>query len=242
MVDDEPDNGRGTGPDLTSLSAREQEVLSAALEGLSARAIASRLSLAEATVRSHLSAIYSKLGVAGRVELMARLSGQEDRLVSDQSTPTSGREPSSQPPAKRWRLSGRAFLAALTFLVAVVAAIVFFASQLALPRQTDLANISQLIASNGVEKLDLSGSTLTVTEKNGESLRVESVTADTFQQIQTAAAEAGIPVQASSRSQASPLSQLAFFATLLLPIVVIAVLPLVVVRLIRRPPPMRYAG
>src|SRR5205823_723380 len=47
----------------------------AALDGLSARAIASRLSLTEATVRSHLSAIYSKLGVAGRVELLARQNG-----------------------------------------------------------------------------------------------------------------------------------------------------------------------
>ena len=162
--------------------------------------------------------------------------------MSDPSTPTLGREPSSQPPAKRRQVSARALVATLTFLVAVVAVALFVAWQLALPRQTDLGHVSQLITSNAVEKLDLSGSTLTVTEKNGELLRVESVTADTFQQIQTAAVDAGVAVHASSGSQASPLSQLAFIATFLLPVVVIAVLLLVVVRLIRRPPRMRYAG
>jgi DNA-binding CsgD family transcriptional regulator len=241
-MDDEPADGRGNAPDVTSLSERERDVLSAALEGLSARAIASRLSLTEATVRSHLSAIYSKLGVAGRVELMARLSMQENRQMSDPSTPTLGREPSSQPPAKRRQVSARALVATLTFLVAVVAVALFVAWQLALPRQTDLGHVSQLITSNAVEKLDLSGSTLTVTEKNGELLRVESVTADTFQQIQTAAVDAGVAVHASSGSPASPLSQLTFIVTLLLPVVVIAALLLVVVRLIRRPPRMRYAG
>ena len=162
--------------------------------------------------------------------------------MSDQSAPILGREPSRQPSAKRRQLGARALLATLTFLVAVVAVALFVASQLALPSQTDLRYVSQLITSNAVEKLDLSGSTLTVTEKNGELLRVESVTADTFQQIQTAAVDAGVAVHVSSGSQASPLSQLAFIATLLLPVVVIAVLLLVVVRLIRRPPRMRYAG
>jgi DNA-binding CsgD family transcriptional regulator len=59
--------------DLSGLSAREREVLDAAAEGLSARAIAERLSISEATVRSHLATIYGKLGVSGRVELLAHL-------------------------------------------------------------------------------------------------------------------------------------------------------------------------
>ena len=45
VMDDEPADERGNAPDVTSLSERERDVLSAALEGLSARAIASRLSL-----------------------------------------------------------------------------------------------------------------------------------------------------------------------------------------------------
>lgn len=61
--------------DLTVLSPRENDVLGEAVQGLSARDIARRLSLTEATVRSHLSATYSKLGVSGRVELLARMDG-----------------------------------------------------------------------------------------------------------------------------------------------------------------------
>lgn len=60
--------------DLSPLSEREREILSAATRGLSARDIASEFTLSEATVRSHLASIYSKLGVAGRVELLARLN------------------------------------------------------------------------------------------------------------------------------------------------------------------------
>ena len=55
--------------DPAALTDREREVLELALAGLSARSIAGRLSLGEATVRSHLSRIYAKLGVAGRGEL-----------------------------------------------------------------------------------------------------------------------------------------------------------------------------
>ena len=60
--------------DLSPLSEREREILSAAARGLAARDIASEFTLSEATVRSHLASIYSKLGVAGRVELLARLN------------------------------------------------------------------------------------------------------------------------------------------------------------------------
>src|SRR3954451_25029804 len=58
---------------LASLSDREREVLDAARSGASARELAAELSLAETTVRTHLGHIYGKLGVRGRVELLARL-------------------------------------------------------------------------------------------------------------------------------------------------------------------------
>lgn len=192
MVGEEPINGRNTAHDLASLSARERDVLSAALEGLTARAIASRLSLTDATGRSHLSAIYSKFGVAGRVELMARFRGTEPLAMSDQSSPPTGGKQSNQSPANQRRLSARALVATLSLGVAIFVVAVFTVSQLALPRQTDLANVSQLIASNAVEKLNLSGSTLTVTEKSGELLRVESVSADEFQGLEPAAVDASV--------------------------------------------------
>jgi DNA-binding CsgD family transcriptional regulator len=56
---------------LSALTAAEQAVLDQALTGAPAREIADRLSLSEATVRSHLSRIYLKLGVSGRVALLA---------------------------------------------------------------------------------------------------------------------------------------------------------------------------
>ncbi len=49
------------------LTEREREVLGVAAEGLTARQIASRLSVSERTVTTHLSRIYGKLGVRTRV-------------------------------------------------------------------------------------------------------------------------------------------------------------------------------
>jgi DNA-binding CsgD family transcriptional regulator len=57
---------------LSALTPAEQAVLNEALTGIPAREIAEHLSLSEATVRSHLSSIYVKLGVSGRVALLAQ--------------------------------------------------------------------------------------------------------------------------------------------------------------------------
>ena len=62
---------------LSALTPAEQGVLDQALTGVTAREIAERLSLSEATVRSHLSSIYVKLGVSGRVALLAQFRGSE---------------------------------------------------------------------------------------------------------------------------------------------------------------------
>jgi DNA-binding CsgD family transcriptional regulator len=60
---------------LSALTPAEQAVLDQALTGVPAREIAEHLSLSEATVRSHLSSIYVKLGVSGRVALLAHFRG-----------------------------------------------------------------------------------------------------------------------------------------------------------------------
>ena len=53
------------------LTERELQVLSIAAEGLTAREIAVKLGLAERTVTTHLTRIYGKLGVSGRVAAIA---------------------------------------------------------------------------------------------------------------------------------------------------------------------------
>jgi DNA-binding CsgD family transcriptional regulator len=65
------DDSRTTIARLSALTPAEQAVLDQALTGVTAREIAEHLSLSEATVRSHLSSIYVKLGVSGRVALLA---------------------------------------------------------------------------------------------------------------------------------------------------------------------------
>lgn len=51
-----------------NLSQKETEVLSLIAEGLKRRETATRLSISEGTVRTHLQHIYQKLGVSGKVE------------------------------------------------------------------------------------------------------------------------------------------------------------------------------
>jgi DNA-binding NarL/FixJ family response regulator len=55
---------------IGTLTKRELEVIGLICEGLSNRHIGERLVISEATVRHHLSAIFSKLGVQTRLELV----------------------------------------------------------------------------------------------------------------------------------------------------------------------------
>jgi DNA-binding CsgD family transcriptional regulator len=70
---------------LSVLTPAEQAVLDQALTGVPAREIAEHLSLSEATVRSHLSSIYVKLGVSGRVALLAQFRTSDPGVLA-QST------------------------------------------------------------------------------------------------------------------------------------------------------------
>ena len=55
---------------IATLTLREREVIPLVGEGLKNKQIADRLSISEATVNHHLTSIFNKLGVPGRLELV----------------------------------------------------------------------------------------------------------------------------------------------------------------------------
>lgn len=218
--------------DLAALSEREREVLDLALTGLSARAIADRLTLTEATIRSHLSRIYAKLGVGGRVELLVQLNGQPP----DQGDPSSPPSVEIAGPRRRrvWPVVSFAVL-----LVMVSAGALFLWLRPDLPPATNLATVSQLVAQGQATSLDLRGDTLFVTTADGRHYRVDAVDLATFREIFPKAMAAGAEVSISRGGDS--LVPVAFlFATL--PLVLLLVAVLVAIRWIRRPPQPRPAG
>ena len=60
----------------TDLTSRERQVLDCLSQGLSNANIAARLSIAEKTVRNHLSCIYDKLGVTSRTQAVVAALGE----------------------------------------------------------------------------------------------------------------------------------------------------------------------
>lgn len=96
MQTDDPDM---TIAKLSALSPAEQAVLDQALTGVTAREIADHLSLSEATVRSHLSSIYVKLGVSGRVALLAHFRASETGVTRGAAAP-------APPPSREASIAG----------------------------------------------------------------------------------------------------------------------------------------
>lgn len=65
------------GPDLSVLSLREAEVARAVVAGKSNKEVADQLFISERTVKAHLSAVFEKLGVRDRLQLVLRLSSRQ---------------------------------------------------------------------------------------------------------------------------------------------------------------------
>ena len=61
---------------FSELSDRERQVITLLCDGLSNRQIADKLGVTEGTIKFHLHAIYEKLGVRSRIELMIALKGR----------------------------------------------------------------------------------------------------------------------------------------------------------------------
>ncbi|BFN12937.1 MULTISPECIES: helix-turn-helix transcriptional regulator [Marinobacter] len=72
----ESDQGHEPKGDLQSLTSRETEVALSASKGLSNRQIASDLGITERTVKEHMGAIFKKLAVKDRMQLMLYVNGQ----------------------------------------------------------------------------------------------------------------------------------------------------------------------
>lgn len=64
-----------------TLTRREMEVLRVASSGMSNRSIADQLCISEGTVKMHLRAVYEKLGLRGRSELI--IYARENRLTAE---------------------------------------------------------------------------------------------------------------------------------------------------------------
>lgn len=63
-----PAVGPGDGAPAAPLTARELDVLSAVAEGLANKQIAARLGISQHTVKTHLAAVFAKLGASSRAE------------------------------------------------------------------------------------------------------------------------------------------------------------------------------
>jgi DNA-binding CsgD family transcriptional regulator len=223
------------GVDLAALSEREREVLELALRGLPARAIAERLTLTEATIRSHLARIYAKLGVGGRVELLTRFRTQrpdEGRSLPAPSVQTA-------PPRRRrvWPVVALAVL-----LVMVGAGALFLWLRPDLPPTTNLVTVSQLVAQGQATSLDLRGDTLFVTTADGHRYRVDGVDASTFREIFPKAMAAGAVVRISPGDDTNIFVSNVGFLAVTLPAVLLLVTALVAFRWLRRPPQPRPAA
>jgi DNA-binding NarL/FixJ family response regulator len=90
---------------LDSLTAREEQVLRLVVEGLSNKAISSRLGIAVYTVKSHLKSTFDKLNVESRTQAVAAVERRGLLRQSHQLTHPKSRS-EGEPIAQRARVTG----------------------------------------------------------------------------------------------------------------------------------------
>lgn len=66
---------------LASLTERERAVALAVAEGCSNKEVARQLDITERTVKAHLGAVYRKLGVRDRMQLVLRMAKQDEHIA-----------------------------------------------------------------------------------------------------------------------------------------------------------------
>jgi DNA-binding NarL/FixJ family response regulator len=94
--------------DPGALSKRQRQILTELLVGRTNAEIAARLSLAESTVKGHVSALFTKLSVRSRPEALAAALGPASRVaegseVAHAVSPSTERSPSGRPGSRRGR-------------------------------------------------------------------------------------------------------------------------------------------
>jgi len=68
---------------LAGLTERERAVALSVVEGYSNKEVARRLDITERTVKAHLGAVFRKLGVRDRMQLVLRLSATREVMMDD---------------------------------------------------------------------------------------------------------------------------------------------------------------
>ena len=71
---------------VDTLTRREKSIISCLMEGWHNREISTHLSISEQTVKNHLGAIYDKVGVSDRLELVLYAIHQRLELPALQAT------------------------------------------------------------------------------------------------------------------------------------------------------------
>lgn len=177
---------------LSSLTPAEERVLKEALRGLSVKELAEELFLTEATIKSHLAHIYSKLGVRGRVDLLAQFAATENGEETTQSTRRYRRigrgDKEPEPPKTPWVIYGAVPGAIIVVLLLLV--LTAWLVELLGVQMTTRTRVEQLMAADAVVELEFSGSALEVATVDGRHLEVAGVTAE---EIRPLAAEHQIP-------------------------------------------------
>lgn len=70
-----------------ALTPREREIAVLVGEGVSNKIIARRLDITERTVKAHLGAVFSKLGIPGRLQLALLVTGRAERASAARTGP-----------------------------------------------------------------------------------------------------------------------------------------------------------